>query len=61
MKLACSHAQLGHKQEARQYVDQILEYVPRYSLRALRKNPMFVDPDFIKKLVDSMELAGLPE
>lgn len=59
--LACAHAQLGHKLEAKQHIDEILEYVPRYSLRALRKNPMFVDSNFVNKLVESMELAGLPE
>ena len=59
--LASTYAQLGRKQEAKRYVDELLHYVPRFSLRALRKNPMFVDPDMIKKLVDSMEMAGLPE
>lgn len=59
--LACAHAQLGHSQEARYYIDELLKVVPRYSLRALRKNPMFVHPDLVQKLVDSMELAGLPE
>jgi adenylate cyclase len=59
--LACAHAQLGHETEASQCVDALIEHVPRYRLRALRKNPMFVDPDAAKKIVDSMELAGLPE
>ena len=59
--LASAHAQLGHKQEAKQYIDALIEYIPRYSLRALRKNPMFIDPELIDKLVESMRLAGLPE
>ncbi len=59
--LACAHAQLRHQKEAKQYVDELIKHVPRYSLRALRKNPMFVDPDLVDKLVESMELAGLPE
>ena len=59
--LACSYAQLGRETEARHYVEALVEYIPRYSLRALRKNPMFVHPELIDKLVESMRLAGLPE
>ena len=59
--LACAYAQLGRKEDARHYVDELVAYIPRYSLRALRKNPMFVDPELIDKLVESMRLAGLPE
>jgi len=59
--LACTYAQLGRRDEAQHYVDELLRHIPRYSLRALRKNPMFVAPDLIEKLVDSMRLAGLPE
>jgi adenylate cyclase len=59
--LACTYAQLGRKDEAQHYVDELLKYIPRYSLRALRKNPMFVASDLIEKLIDSMRLAGLPE
>jgi adenylate cyclase len=59
--LACAHAQLGHQKEAKKYIDELIKFVPRYSLRALRKNPMFVDPELVEKLVDSMQLAGLPE
>ena len=59
--LACSYAQLGRKEEARQYVDELLRLIPRYTLRALRKHPMFVKRELIERLVDSMRLAGLPE
>jgi TolB-like protein/class 3 adenylate cyclase/Tfp pilus assembly protein PilF len=59
--LAASNAVLGNGAEAQKYVDCLLELVPRYSLRALRKNPMFVDAQLIDKLVESMQLAGLPE
>lgn len=59
--LACAHAQLRHQKEAKQYIDELIKHVPRYSLRALRKNPMFVDPELVDKLIESMELAGLPE
>ncbi len=59
--LAGSYAQLGRKEEARRYVDELLRLTPRYTLRALRKNPVFVHPELIDKLVESMRLAGLPE
>ena len=59
--LAGSYAQLGHKEVARRYVDELLCLIPRYTLRALRKNPFFVHPELIDKLVKSMRLAGLPE
>lgn len=59
--LAGSYAQLGRNEEAKRYIDDLLRLVPRYSLRALRKNPMFVAPELIDKLVESMRLAGLPE
>ena len=59
--LACTYAQLGREDEAKHHVDELLGHIPRYSLRALRKNPMFVDPKLIDILVESMRLAGLPE
>ena len=31
--LACSYAQLGRKEEARQYVDELLRLIPRYTLK----------------------------
>jgi adenylate cyclase len=59
--LAGSYAQLGRKKEARLYVDELLRLIPRFTLRALRKNPAFVHPELIDKLVEGMRLAGLPE
>ncbi len=59
--LAGSYAYLGREAEAKRYIDELLRLVPRYSLHALRKNPMFVHPELIDKLVESMRLAGLPE
>ena len=59
--LACAYARTGRKEEAKHYVDELLRQIPRYSLRALRKNPMFVDPKLVGQLIDSMLLAGLPE
>jgi tetratricopeptide (TPR) repeat protein len=59
--LAGSYAHLGREAEAKRYVDELLRLIPRYSLRALRKNPLFVRPEHIGKLVEGMRLAGLPE
>jgi adenylate cyclase len=59
--LAGAHAFLGCETEAKHYIDDLLRLIPRFSLRALRKNPMFIRPEHIEKLVESMRLAGLPE
>ena len=59
--LAGSYAYLGREVEAKHYIDELLRLVPRYSLRAIRKNPMFVRSEHIDKLVEGMRLAGLPE
>ena len=59
--LAGSYAYLGREAEAKYYVDELLRLIPRYSLRAVRKNPMFIRPEHIEKLIESMRLAGLPE
>ena len=61
LTLAGSYAYLGNETEAKRYVDELLRLVPRFSLRALAKNPMFVKPELIEKLLDSMRLAGLPK
>lgn len=59
--LACANAQLGRQDEAQRAVDRLVAYIPGYSVRAVRKNPMFSDPAFANKLIESLELAGLPE
>lgn len=59
--LACANAQLGKQDEAQRAVDRLVAYIPGFSLRAVRKNPMFSDPAFAEKLVESLRLAGLPE
>ena len=59
--LACANAQLGRQDEAQRAVDRLVAYIPGYSVRAVRKNPMFSDPAFANKLVESLQLAGLPE
>ena len=59
--LACSNAQLGRQDEARRAVERLVAYIPGFSLRAVRKNPMIEDPAFAEKLVESLRLAGLPE
>ena len=61
LSLAGSYAYLGNKDEARRYVDELMRLVPRFTLRALAKNPMFAKPELVDKLVDSMRLAGLRE
>ncbi len=59
--LAASYACLGNQAEAKHYIDDLLQFIPRMNLRALRKNPMFIRPEHVDKLVEGMRLAGLPE
>jgi adenylate cyclase len=59
--LACANARLGRMVEAKRAVDRLLQEIPRYSLRAVRKNPMFLDPEDIENLLEGLRLAGLPE
>jgi tetratricopeptide (TPR) repeat protein len=59
--LAGSYAYLGREAEAHAYIDELLKLIPRFSLSALRKNPMFVQLEHIEKLVEGLRLAGLPE
>ena len=59
--LAASNACLGREAEAKSHVDTLLRFIPRFTLRALRKNPMFTRPEHIDKLVEAMRLAGVPE
>lgn len=59
--LAASYARLDRQAEAKRHVDQLLRLIPRFNLRALRKNPMFLRPEHIDKLVEGMRLAGVPE
>ena len=61
IRLACANAQLGRHEEAKKAADRLIDYIPGYSVSAVEKNPMFSDPAFAKKLVDSLRLAGLPE
>ena len=59
--MAGSYACLGRKAEAKRWIDELLRLIPRYSLGAVRKNPWFVRPEHIDKLIESLRLAGLPE
>jgi adenylate cyclase len=59
--LACANAQLGREDEAQRAIDRLVAYIPGFSLRAVRKNPMFSDPVLAEKLFESLRLAGLPD
>jgi|TARA_B100000315_G_C14422259_1_gene516141 hypothetical protein len=52
---------MGNLVEAKYYIGELFRFTPRMSLRALRKNPMFIRPEHIEKLVEDIRLAGLPE
>ena len=49
------------KDEAQEAIDRLTAYIPGFTLKAVRKNPMLSDPAFVEKLLDSLSLAGLQE
>ena len=61
VSLAVSYACLDREADAKRSIEGLLGLVPRYNLRAVRKNPWFVHPELIDKLVEGLRLAGLPE
>ena len=54
--LAASYARMGNLVEAKYYIGELLRFTPRMSHRALRKNPMFIRPEQIEKLVEGIRL-----
>jgi tetratricopeptide (TPR) repeat protein len=59
--LACANARLGRKAEARRHIDHLVNDIPRFSVQAVRKNPIFVDPRLVDDMIESLRIAGLPE
>ena len=59
--LAASAAHLGHTDVAREAVEALLKLVPRFSMKGVERNPMYEQPDDVKRMIDGMRLAGLPE
>ena len=59
--LAASAAHLGNMDEAREAVANLLKLVPRITVGAVAKNPMFERPADAARLVDGLRKAGLPE
>lgn len=60
VSLAVSYACLDREADAKRSIEGLLGLVPHYNLRAVRKNPWFVHPELIDKLVEGLRLAGLP-
>jgi adenylate cyclase len=59
--VATCAAHLGLMEEAHSAVARLLEIAPRYSLARVQKNPLFAKADVVKRLLDGLRRAGLPE
>jgi TolB-like protein/Flp pilus assembly protein TadD len=59
--LAQVYAELGRVEEARAYMVEYLEIKPKYSLETVRKRSQFKNPAHLKRMLDALSKAGLPE
>ena len=61
MLLTASAAHLGRIDEGREAVADLLKLIPRFTVGAVAKNPMFERPADAARLVEGLRNAGLPE
>ena len=47
--------------EAKAAVKSLLKLVPRFSVAAMRRNPMFERADDLERMIEGFRQAGLPE
>ena len=59
--LTASAAHLGRIDEGREAVADLLKLIPRFTVGAVAKNPMFERPADAARLVEGLRKAGLPE
>lgn len=62
--LAVSHAWLGHKEQAKDAIDNVLKLMPGYTVHTLATADWSRNPTFMKEyahIVEGARMAGLPE
>lgn len=62
--LAVSHAWLGHKEQAKDAIDNVLKLLPGYTVHTLATADWSRNPTFMKEyvhIVEGARMAGLPE
>jgi adenylate cyclase len=59
--LAASAAHLDRMDVAQDAVATLLKLIPRFSMRGAERNPIFERTDDVKRMIDGLRLAGLPE
>jgi tetratricopeptide (TPR) repeat protein len=52
---------LGKEDEAKAAARSLLKLVPRFSIAATRRNPMFERAEDLERMIEGFRLAGLPE
>jgi tetratricopeptide (TPR) repeat protein len=58
---AAAAAILGRAHEAEEFLAHVGRLMPRLTLNATKRNPLFMRPDDIDRLIDGLRLAGLPD
>ena len=59
--LAATYAQLGRLEEARSEAEEFMKIVPNFSITEWTKTEPYTDPNALRRFVDSLRKAGLPE
>jgi adenylate cyclase len=59
--LAATYNLLGHKEEARAEVAEVLRIDPKFSLGSYLKGRLYKNPEDLKREIEAMRKAGLPE
>lgn len=62
--LAVAHAWLGHKEQAKDAIDNVLKLMPGYTVHTLANADYSRNPTFVKEyahIVEGARMAGLPE
>ena len=52
---------LGNEDEAKAAAQSLLKLVPRFSIAATRRNPMFERTEDLERMIEGFRLAGIPE
>lgn len=64
LDLAAAHAWLGHKEDARKAIENVLRLMPGYNLQTMISADYSQDPTFLqeyRRIADGARMAGLPE
>lgn len=61
LNLALCYVNLGQKADAHVEAKEVLRINPKFSVKSYAEHTQFKDEASIKRFIDSMRMAGLPE